>query len=92
MPRLHIVAERPTQRDRVFFGALVELEDATGAPCSYRIVGGDEARPEHGAISIDSPLARRLLGRSVDDEVTLAADDGAARYTIVDISYPDPAA
>ncbi len=91
MPELTIVRAVPEDRDRVFFGAEVELEDATQAVQRYRIVGLDEARAESGTISLDSPVARALLGRRLDDEVTLGAGENLRHYCIVAIDYPDPA-
>lgn len=53
------------------FGSTVTLEKPGGARVAYRVVGEDEADPAQGRISYVSPLARRLIGRSVDDEVEL---------------------
>jgi transcription elongation factor GreB len=89
MPQLKVVSERPADRSRVFFGAAVELEDASGAPRRFRIVGSDEAAPGTGAISLDSPVAQRLLGRALDDEVEL---DGLGHMLVTAIDYPDPCA
>lgn len=87
MPRLEVVRARPADHAKVYFGATVELEDASGAVHSVRLVGADEADAGSGSISLDAPLARCLLGRALDDEVSLAADGGAIRYTIIGISY-----
>lgn len=66
-----IVVEPATQpRDRVHFGAAVEVEDETGAVSRYTIVGEDEADAARGRISWVSPLARALLGAEVGDSVT----------------------
>ncbi|MEQ8231679.1 MAG: GreA/GreB family elongation factor, partial [Gammaproteobacteria bacterium] len=88
MPRLKVVSELPEDRSRVFFGATVELEDAGGELRRLRIVGSDEAAPSAGAISLDSPVAKRLLGRALDDEVDL---EGLGRMVVVAIDYADPA-
>lgn len=90
MPELTIVRAVPEDRERVFFGATVELEDDAQARHRYRIVGSDEARAEAGTISIDSPVARVLLGRRLDDEVLLGAGEHARHYCIVAIDYSDP--
>jgi transcription elongation factor GreB len=87
MPQLEVVSERPDSAERVYFGARVELEADDGTPRAFRIVGADEAEPGAGAISLDSPVARRLLGRARDDQVEL---DGLGAHVIVDIDYPDP--
>lgn len=89
MPRLRVISERPADRSRVFFGAAVDLEDSTGTRRRLRIVGSDEAAAGTGAISLDSPVAQRLLGRALDDEVEL---EGLGRLLVVAIEYPDPCA
>ncbi len=71
MPTLTVVRTVPDDASRVFFGALVEVEDERGELRSLRIVGADEADAGRGEISIDAPVARALLGRGLDDEVAL---------------------
>lgn len=83
-----VVTQPPSDPRRVFFGALVTLETAAGATRAYRIVGPDEFDQEPGGISMDAPLARALLGRSLDDEVTVALAAGTQTYAIVAIAYP----
>ena len=83
-----IVSKPPSDPHRVFFGARVTLETARGETVVYRIVGPDEFDQEPGGISMDAPLARALLGRSLDDEVSLELAGGVASYTIVDVAYP----
>lgn len=90
IPDLRIVGERPTDRGRVFFGAWVTLEDDGGREVVYRIVGPDEFDPGQGWISMDSPMARALMKKAVDDEVAVATPGGEARYYVVDVCYePD---
>ena len=89
MPKLKVVDEVPAERTRVFFGAVVELESEDGATCIYRIVGSDETRPDLGQISVDSPVAKALLGRSLDDAVEVKLGDKLDRYVIVNIDYPE---
>ncbi len=84
---LTVVREKPERDDRVFFGAWVTLEDEAGETVRYRIVGPDESDPSSGAISMDSPVGRRLLGRELDDEVEVKRPRGATLYTIVGIDY-----
>jgi transcription elongation factor GreB len=84
---LVVVDRLPADPGRVFFGAWVRLESETGAVCVYRIVGPDEIDPERGLISINSPLARALLKRTVDDEVLVVSPQGLATYTIIEIGY-----
>jgi transcription elongation factor GreB len=82
-----IVAEAPSHPDRVFFGAWVSVEDEDGAELEWRIVGADESDVRSRAISVDSPVARALMGRRVGDEVTVKAPRGDVAYTITAIRY-----
>lgn len=73
---------------RCVFGATVELEDAaSGDPVTYQIVGDDEADIKKGKLSIGSPIARALIGKSADDEVEVHTPGGIRRYTILDVRY-----
>src|SRR3546814_748809 len=86
---LRIVEGVPADPGAIFFGACVELEDRdSGEARSYRIVGPDEADASVGDISIDSPLARALLKRRVDDAVQVELPDGLAHFVVVAIGYP----
>jgi transcription elongation factor GreB len=87
MPDLKVVTESPAERARVFFGAWVTLEDNQGEEREYRIVGPDEFDPAKGYISMDSPLARALLKKAVDDEVEVKLPAGLAHYFIVRVRY-----
>jgi transcription elongation factor GreB len=82
-----IVSAPPADLRRVFFGAWVDLEDESGVRTRYRIVGPDEFDMAPGYISMDAPLARALLKRALDDEITVAAPGGARSYVIVAIEY-----
>jgi len=85
---LRVVDAAPADRDAVFFGAEVELEDlASGELVRYRIVGPDETDAQHGWISIDAPLARAMLRKRVDDEFDAVLPGGGVRYAIVGIRY-----
>ncbi len=88
LPDLQVVMDTPPDRGRVFFGARVRLEDAGGQQREYRIVGPDEFDIKHGDISVDSPLARALLKKTVDDEVSVPTPEGPLIYYVVEISYP----
>ena len=72
---------------KVVFGATVDLEDAAGTQVSYQIVGDDEADIRAGLISINSPIARALVGKAAGDEVEVAAPGGVHAYEIVDVRY-----
>ena len=88
IPALRVVEEAPADREAVFFGATVEVEDvASGDTARYRIVGPDETDAKLGHISIDSPLARALLKKRIDDELEAPLPGGTRRYAIVDVAY-----
>lgn len=73
---------------RVVFGATVELEDLeTGATVTYQIVGDDEADIKHAKISISSPIARALIGKSVGDTADVQAPGGVRQYEVLDVNY-----
>ena len=85
---LKVVDTAPSDREAVFFGAEVEVEDiANGEVASYRIVGPDETDAQRGWISIDAPLARAMLKKRVDDEFEAQLPGGAARFAIVAVRY-----
>ncbi len=87
LPELKVVKDPPSDPGRVFFGARVDLEDETGKEHRYRIVGPDEFDPEKNWISLDSPLAKALLGKTLDDEVRVETPSGARTYIIVEVEY-----
>ena len=69
---------------KVVFGATVELAPVDGGPeVSYQIVGDDEADIRRGLVSINSPIARALIGRTVGDEVEVAAPGGARSFEVL---------
>lgn len=86
---LEVVSDVPADRERVFFGAWVTLEAEDGAEERYRVVGPDESEASQRKISMDSPMGRALLGRRVDDEVTVRRPKGDATYVIVSVRYED---
>ena len=89
LPELKVVRDVPTG-GRVFFGASVRLEREDGEEVEYRIVGADDTDPPRGWISIDSPLARALLGKSEDDEVEFALPVGRQRLVVTGVRYQEP--
>ena len=89
LPELKVVDIRPSDDQRVYFGARVTLENAEGETLSLRIVGADEFDPKNNWISVDSPMARALLRRCVDEEILVRTPGGQARYWLCAISY-DP--
>lgn len=87
---LTIIEPSPQQEGKVFFGAWVKLEDEHGDEKVFRLVGPDEFDPKKNWISIDSPVARSLIGHKVDDEITVNTPNGKAYYYILAISYKEP--
>jgi transcription elongation factor GreB len=83
---LTVVADKPKDDGRVYFGCYVEVEDETGGVKRYRIVGPDEWDVERGEISMDSPMGRALLGKRVDDDVVVKRPSGDLYLTIVGVS------
>jgi len=83
-----VVSRPPSDPSRVFFGARVTLETDSGKTVTYRIVGPDEFDQEPGGISMDAPLARALLGKALDAEVSVELAGGEQVFTIVGIEYP----
>ena len=88
VPALRVVDTTPSDPDAVFFGAHVTIENAVSGDCQrYRIVGPDETDARAGWISIDSPLARAMLKKRIDDEFDATLPGGVVRFVIVDIRY-----
>lgn len=87
LDELQIVDRKPDDPDKVFFGAYVTLEDEAGGEQTYRIVGPDEFDLRANKLSVDSPLARAMLGKRLDDEVVLSSPEGVKRFYIVEIEY-----
>lgn len=74
--------------DRVVFGVTVVVEDAeTEEETRYRIVGEFESDVKNGLISVLSPIARALIGRELDDEVTVRAPGGDRKMVITEVHY-----
>lgn len=86
LPVLNVIRDRP-KGDAVFFGASVEVCDDDGNVRLYRIVGADEADSKNAAISMDSPLAKALIGKKVDDDVTITVGDRKSTLSILSIQY-----
>jgi len=87
-----VVVDRiPTDTYKVYFGAWVTVEDEKGAEKTYRVVGPDEIDPKLGYISMDSPMGKALLGKTLDDEISVTVDtmDNPKRslYIINEIHY-----
>ena len=88
IPALKVAEGAPADRDAVFFGARIQLEDVeSGETVRYRIVGPDETDAKAGWISVDSPLARAVLKKRVDDEFEAELPGGRTRFAIVSVEY-----
>jgi transcription elongation factor GreB len=84
---LRVVDTVPTDQERVYFGAWVTVENEDGEESVYRIVGPDEFDPARSFISLDSPVAKALMGKRIGDEVVVRRPAGVARLIIVEVSY-----
>lgn len=90
LEELRIIDFSPEQAGKVYFGAWVDIENEEGEVTTLRIVGVDEIynhHPQH--ISIDSPMARALLGKQVDDEVEVVTPKGKKLWYINTIRYEE---
>ena len=73
---------------RVIFGATIKLYDIDiDKKIQYKIVGNLESNPEKGEISIDTPIAKGLVGKFVDDEVTIKTPSGDSSYEILEVKH-----
>jgi len=73
---------------KVVFDATVELAPVDGGPeVSYQIVGDDEADIRQGLVSINSPIARALIGRSAGEEVEVAAPGGTRSFEVLNVRF-----
>ena len=85
---LRVVDAAPSDREAVFFGADVTVENiGNGELAVYRIVGPDETDARLGWISIDSPLARAMLKKRADDEFDAVLPGGIVHYAIFEVRY-----
>lgn len=88
LARAQVVDPAAVDTDRIVFGALVVLQDCdTEEKKSYHIVGSDEADVKEGRLSIDSPVARQLLGKKAGDNVTVRIPKGVVEYEVLSIKY-----
>lgn len=87
LDEIAVVDRLPDDRNRVFFGAWVTIENEDGSVHTFRLVGPDEFDLSRGYLSIDSPMARALLGKRVDDEVRVRTPEGFRETVITAIRY-----
>ena len=85
---LKVAEDKPTDPSAIYFGARMELENAaTGEIVRYRIVGPDEHDAALGDISVDSPLARAVMRKRVDDEFEVELPLGKTSFVVVAVDY-----
>lgn len=84
---LKVVDYSPVQEGKVFFGAWVEIENDEGEQKRFRIVGYDEIFDTKDYISIDSPMARALIKKEVDDEAVVRTEAGEFVWYVTKIEY-----
>lgn len=87
LPDLKVVSQQPSDPMVIFFGAWVTVEDSEGTQCCYRIVGADEFDPAKGWISMDSPMAKALMKKTIDDEIRVDIPQGRGEYTVIEVRY-----
>ena len=87
LDNLEIVDRLPDDQDKVYFGAWVRLENEDGELSELRIVGSDEFDPKLGWISLESPMAKSLLGKAKETSIFVNLPDGQTEFYIVDVSY-----
>jgi len=87
---IKIVDRLPDDRSTVRFGADVSLQNERSELVRYRIVGADETDAGRGWISIDSPVARALLGKKIGDQVRAKLPEGQQLLRILKVTYQDP--
>lgn len=84
-----VVDQPPKDRNRVFFGAWITLEDDDGEETEYRIVGPDEFDVAKRYLSMDSPLGKALMRKALDDEVKVEVPGGLKTYVVVGVRYEE---
>lgn len=86
IPALTVVREMHNG-GKVYFGATVAVVDDAGDKHTYRVVGADETDAKKRWISIDSPMAKALLGKQVDDEISITIGDKTTTALVASIRY-----
>jgi transcription elongation factor GreB len=87
---LNVVDGGPRKEaDRIYFGAWVTIENEEGVVARYQLVGPDEFDASAGRISVDSPVGRALMGKRLDDEVSVRRPKGETLYSVMRIEYED---
>jgi transcription elongation factor GreB len=89
LEEVKVAGGRPADTTRVFFGAWVDVADGEGEERRYRIVGADETDAAEGRISVDSPMARALLGKAEGEVVRVRLPGGEAEFEVISVGYID---
>lgn len=84
---LKVVREAPTDPSKIYFGAWIQLEDQHGDVKLYRIVGPDEIDHKTEYISINSPVAKALLGKGTDEDVLVRTPSGMVELYVMNLAY-----
>ncbi len=84
---IHVIDQIPNDTTRIFFGAWFQLENEDGRRQTFRLVGPDEFDQAEEYISMDSPLGKAVIGKSLREDFFVAAPDGDTRYSIIEIYY-----
>jgi transcription elongation factor GreB len=87
LEELKVIEYSPQQDGKVFFGATVEIENEAGETLTFKIVGPDEIYNTKDFISIDSPMARAMIKKEVDDEFYVQTPSGNKEWFINKIEY-----
>ena len=86
--KAEVIDVKSVESDDIKFGATVEIEDdESGEKQQYQIVGEYESDIENKKLSITSPLARGLIGKTVEDNVEINSPKGLKSYTILSVKY-----
>ncbi len=88
LEKVEIIKPENVDTSRVSFGVLVKVEDEEGVLAQYQIVGEDEIDPKSGRITFSSPIGKALLGKKVDDVVSIIRPKGDMELRIISISRP----
>lgn len=88
LARAQVIDPKTIKSEKIVFGATVDLEDAnSGKKVKYQIVGVDEADVNAGRLSINSPIARSLIGKATGEVVSVSTPNGIKEYEILDFSF-----
>ncbi len=90
LDQIQVVDRPPADLQRIRFGAWIDLSVDNGEQRCYRIVGADETDAKRGWVSVDSPVARALLGKEVGDEIPVSLPEGEQCFEVLAVRYQEP--